>query len=341
MVGRVFALFAWGLAIVGVALIALSFLAPLLIETFYARTEAVAAAPVAFGPPAVRGGGAGQGGVPLAPTATPAARTPSPVTSPSAATPGGVTLAPTATPLPASQPTATAPSGPPDPPATAATATPSLALTQAWPRSMGISNSELITVTLFRSVPFLQTPTPGGGVALAVSTPIQVAVGTPNVPLEAAFQPEYDEVYAAARIAATNFVTATGTLAEQRLDQPQVVWVWNITPKSADQQHVNVTVDLVWRKKGDASRRLQYQLASDSLDINVTTPLFSLGQLNVIEIAGKWVGATFTLPVLAGFVAACWHGGVGGFLGGCWQRVWRRRPWFHAPEAERELARDD
>src|SRR5579872_919807 len=96
------------------------------------------------------------------------------------------------------------------------------------------------------------TPTPtqvraGGGYAA-----LPHAIGTPG-PLEQAFGPKYDG-YASAQLQAIGFDAIAPTPGLQSLDQTEIDWDWNVSPKNSGKQYAVVTVDGIWKPKSGSGQ---------------------------------------------------------------------------------------
>ncbi len=237
------------------------------------------------------------------PTNTPRPVTPTP------------TLTETPTPTPTGTPTSTPtrkPTNTPRPPTPTVafartpvlTATPELpstgggpteppAMVEAeWPKRMEMGRSDSIRVALVSTigyVPIIEIP----GHSIVVATPIPV--GTPQVPLEEAFGPDY-EACGVVELATHAFEFAPATTDCLSLGQPKVTWVWTFKPKEPGDHVVVVNLYVRWRRKEDQSPPTQTQIWYARMDISVEKPLVPTNLLNAVNWGGALAGLTLTLP---------------------------------------------
>lgn len=133
-------------------------------------------------------------------------------------------------------------------------------------------------------------PQPGGSYEQAVS-----AVGTPGVPLAAAFGPNYAG-YATAHLAATSFDAAPTGTDEESLDQSHIAWGWVISPKSSGQQYAVTSITGTWRPCFGAGATIQRQLwVSQPLTIAVDQPLLQRNSFDLVSFLTGTTGLSSAL----------------------------------------------
>lgn len=195
-----------------------------------------------------------------------------------------------------------------------------------WPKNMDASGSDFVGVTLDHKVSLAVTGNPATPViatfrigdqhcnskAQSASVvrgvvPSPMPVGTPNVPAELAFGPNYD-VYANATLDAVKFDSTPINIEWQSLDQPLDRWGWTLSPKSEGRQVIFLSVGLEWRYrnwvksvKAPATRDREIW-ASDPLYINVQQQRVSWGQMQFMPLVSAAIGGSVTL-LLAGLIS--------------------------------------
>lgn len=158
---------------------------------------------------------------------------------------------------------------------------------------MEIDRSDSIRVSLIRIVGQTYVPTIEiTGHTAVVASPIPV--GTPGLPIQSAFGPEY-AAFATAYLAATAFDVRSVTSEEQSLEQPIITWEWNIIPKNDGPQTVNLSIEVRWKPKG-GGQIVQRQIWRTRLDVLVERPLITTGQLSVLTLIGGFVGSGLSIP---------------------------------------------
>jgi hypothetical protein len=202
----------------------------------------------------------------------------------------------TLTPVKPTQTPTTIPVPPPPPTSPIPTPLPTAAVEVQWPKKMEIDHSDSVRVSLVRITEqtFVATVERPGHTVVAV--PLS-PIGTPSVPIEKVFGPEY-KGFATAYLAGAAFdVEPLGT-AYQPLDQPQVIWEWNIVPKKTDQQLINVSIEIQWKPLGSDGEIIQRRIWSSRLDIFVEKPLIATGQLNLFALISAFIGSGLSVPWL-------------------------------------------
>lgn len=168
---------------------------------------------------------------------------------------------------------------------------PTLEIKADWRRRMHVGQSDSIRVSLVTTGQILAIPTGVGGQS-GVSTPVPFA--TPGVPAGGPAGPEYEAV-AVARLVGTAFDIQPVVDEAQSLQQPSITWEWSLFPKSSGRQIVYVTVVGQWQPKGGGPT-LKRQLWDSRLEIQVTEPLFALGQLNLLTLLSGFLGSALSVP---------------------------------------------
>jgi hypothetical protein len=195
-----------------------------------------------------------------------------------------------------------------------------------WPKNMDASGSDFVGVTLDHKVALSVNGNPATPViatfrigdkhcssktenagAVQPVVPSPMPVGTPNVPAELAFGPNYD-VYANATLDAVKFDTTPNSAEWQSLDQPLDRWGWTLSPKSEGRQVIFLSVGLEWRyrdwiKSTKAPAKRDREIwASDPLYINVQQQRVAWGQMQFMPLVSAAIGGSVTL-LLAGLIS--------------------------------------
>jgi hypothetical protein len=165
-----------------------------------------------------------------------------------------------------------------------------------WPKKMEIDRSDSVRISLVRTTEQVFVPTVEiVGHTVIVASPMPV--GTPAAPIAMAFGPEY-EALANATLKGAAFECEPLQTEDQSIDQPRITWEWNIIPKKPGQQIVNANIEIKWKPIGSKESTIQRTVWRYRLDILVQKPLIATGQLNVLSLAGGFVGSVLSIPWL-------------------------------------------
>jgi len=117
------------------------------------------------------------------------------------------------------------------------------------------------------------------------------------------FGPGY-ELFAIANIIATSFDVQLLSTTEQSTDQTSIEWIWNISPKSGDDQSIhqsinepiNLDVDLHWKPVSNSGKEdIFRQIWEDNPTISVDPlPFFARGQVTLSGFLAGLTGIIFT-----------------------------------------------
>jgi LysM repeat protein len=204
---------------------------------------------------------------------------------------------PTGTLTPPPEGTTETPASPTPPATPSPTPWPPMRVDVAWPNRMAVDRSDSIRLLLLPSggpAPAIVIVTPGHtAVAVSVTPP----VGTPGVPVAESFGPGY-RGYAAAHLVGAAFDVSPLTTESQSLEQPEIVWEWNVLPKKAGPQVVNVDIVVQWRPVGGGGEIIQRQVWRRQLQITVREPLIAKGQLSLLTVVSGFLGSGLSIPWL-------------------------------------------
>jgi hypothetical protein len=161
------------------------------------------------------------------------------------------------------------------------------------PKRMEIGRSDSIRVSLVWAAGETFVPTIEIQGHMAITATL-VPVGTPGVPLRSAFGPQY-EIFAIAYLGATAFDVKPVAPEEQPLEQPKVTWEWNIIPKSDGPQLVNLSIEILWKPKGDGPV-IQRQIWRRHFQILVKKPWITTGQISFLTLLTGFLGSGLSIP---------------------------------------------
>jgi len=108
------------------------------------------------------------------------------------------------------------------------------------------------------------------------------------------FGPGY-ELFASAHLVATGFDLQLLDATEQSTNQFIIQWDWNIFPKSAGNQPVNLDVDLHWKSVGNNGKEDVFRQIWEShptITVN-PPPFFTPGQLTISSAVSAFFGLIF------------------------------------------------
>jgi LysM repeat protein len=199
-----------------------------------------------------------------------------------------VTLSPTSTPTQTLTPFWTSP---------VPTPLPQIVVKAEWPREMYLKSSDSVRISLVQTMDQVVAPpieTPGHTVIVAGPIP----VGTLETLAQGTFGPGY-RTSVVATLAATTFEVKLATVEEQSLEQPQIMWEWNISPQEpGSQQIVNVNIDVKWEPIEDEGKPIQYTIWRHGLQIPVKRSWMTTGQLNAFSLISALIGSVLSAPWL-------------------------------------------
>jgi LysM repeat protein len=179
---------------------------------------------------------------------------------------------------------------------------PPLLIEAEWPKRLAVGQSGRIRISLLRvsDKAYVATVEMAGHTA-SVSTAINI--GTPGVSEAAALGPDY-QAFAIAYLAASAFEVRPGGPESQSLDQPNIVWTWNILSDQASHQVIDVRIEIQWKAKNGSGVPIQRMLwrSSPPLDIEVYRPVVTTGQLSLFTVLSGSIGSGLSIPFLYGIV---------------------------------------
>jgi hypothetical protein len=126
------------------------------------------------------------------------------------------------------------------------------------------------------------------------ATPIPV--GTPSVPLERAFGPEY-KAFAVARLDGAAFRCLPSEYKYRSLEQPQLDWTWNCLPTCPGDHSVDVHIYVQWEPIGEGDI-LEREVWRSRLEIPVTEPWIERDHLGVLSLVSGVFGSALSVPWL-------------------------------------------
>jgi hypothetical protein len=165
-----------------------------------------------------------------------------------------------------------------------------------WPQRVEFGRSESIRVSLVCSESGDVVPT-AEGKGHSVRSATTVPVGTPEALLERAFGAGYESC-AVANLVGAAFDIRAVSVECQSLDMSSVTWEWNLVPKMAGPQVVNVNIEVTWKPVGQGGQPIRRQIWRSQLAIRVTKPLIATDQLHLFSSLDALVGSAFSVPWL-------------------------------------------
>jgi len=219
------------------------------------------------------------------------AGSPPPKLTPTSTPPTPLLPSPTSTLVPPTDTPTLQPTPSPTP-----TPLPTVMIEAEWPKKMEIDRSDSIRVSLVRTADQVFVPTIeiAGHTVIAASP---IPVGTLEAPIEKAFGPEY-KAFAIANLAGTAFKISPVTHELQSLEQPRIIWEWNIMPEKPGPQTINASIQVQWEPIGGDGETIQRPIWRSRLDILVEEPLIATGQLNAFSLVSAFVGSVLSAPWL-------------------------------------------
>jgi hypothetical protein len=153
---------------------------------------------------------------------------------------------------------------------------PDLEIITSFPPQMEIEHSYVIGIGLFSNkggqISYLQADSDllkmeKATTIVTSSTPI--AIGTPGATLKNTFGEGYEPV-ATATLYAGTFAIQPGDSQEQPLEQPLIVWKWNVTPQKPGTQIISEEIRVVWKSiKKDNITTLSLVIANPQISVDV------------------------------------------------------------------------
>jgi hypothetical protein len=199
----------------------------------------------------------------------------------------------TSTPFPTAELTSTAtptPSVTPSP-------VPKEVIEVEWPSKMELNASDWISILLNRTnIGSVNIPAKTSHTTI-MNTPIPI--GTPSGNMAFAFGPNY-KGFGVMNLAAVAFDKEPVTVESQPLDQPRIIWQWNIVPKQPGSHIVNLILEAHWKINEEGETIAQRQIWQSQLDILVEKPFIDVGQLNIASLLSIFVGSALSFPWIYG-----------------------------------------
>ncbi len=130
----------------------------------------------------------------------------------------------------------------------------------------------------------------------AIVTPIQ-PLGTPGVPMQQAFGPDY-AARAGAQLAGAAFAVQPVGEEYRPLAGEPLIWEWNLITDKADTQPVNLGVTIRWQQTASGETYEERQVWRHRLDILVGKPLISTGELSMLTLVSSLIGSGLSVPWL-------------------------------------------
>jgi hypothetical protein len=169
-----------------------------------------------------------------------------------------------------------------------------LAIQSGWKFTTPVHESIAISLTIVNTssnVPVI--PQPNQTQASSQLTP----VGTPHVPILEAFGPNYD-VFAVAQLSASAFDVDPREQLKQSLDQQEVIFTWNVTPKYGGGQTLNFAVTGIWIPKsgGETIERPLANLSGNMWVIDVGDAFFTFGKITLADLLLALIASVLNVP---------------------------------------------
>jgi hypothetical protein len=108
--------------------------------------------------------------------------------------------------------------------------------------------------------------------------------------------PDNYELYVTAKLPANNFNVTPNSEESQPLKGEMLSWVWNISPKQAGSQIVNLSIQAEIRDRTNGQKQTGRPLWLDELAINVNKSWLSKDQINITSLISCILGAGLTIP---------------------------------------------
>lgn len=162
-----------------------------------------------------------------------------------------------------------------------------------WPKEMKTDSSDSITVVVYAYGGDSYIITKREGLE---TTSGKLDLSNLQIPEP---HPENYEIYAVAKLAANNFNVIPNSEESQQIIRGKMStlsWVWNISPKQAGQQIINLSIQAEIRDKTNGQKQTSKPVWVDELEINVNKPWLSNDQINITSIISCIIGAGLTIP---------------------------------------------
>jgi hypothetical protein len=134
--------------------------------------------------------------------------------------------------------------------------------------------------------------TPGNTVVVSTPPPI----GTPG-PLVNARGPRYQGMGRAV-LEAGQFEKEPEEQNLRPLDSPLIEWSWIITPQSEGTHTITVIVQIEWTPIDGTGQPLIDRIFSHSMDIKVTKPFLTYGELQIGTLLSGFLGSVLSAPFI-------------------------------------------
>lgn len=166
-----------------------------------------------------------------------------------------------------------------------------------WAKEMELKNSSTLKISIFRTTDLIYKSLSKDANRL-IKSEQPVPVGTPDVPLNEAFGPDY-EAYAKSDISAAAFKVEGSTKDFVSLNSGRVDWLWSLMPENEGNQEINLIINCQWKQKGGDKIIGPYQVFSDVIQTKVTKPYIKTTTIDISMLISGISGST--LFAIGGF----------------------------------------
>jgi hypothetical protein len=168
------------------------------------------------------------------------------------------------------------------------------------PKRLEVGQSSSIIVALIPAsteLPGSNPSRPGNTVVVATAIP----VGTPGASLARAQGPGY-AARARATLDAIEFSKQPDTQEFKAVSDRRLEWQWSVSSKSQGTQLVLLGLDVEWVRTAESGEVIRETVWSAAMEIEITRPFISLGQLQVATFVTGFVSSGLTIPFLYGLL---------------------------------------
>ena len=128
-----------------------------------------------------------------------------------------------------------------------------------------------------------------------------VSVGTPGASLPQQLGPGYT-TRARATLDAIEFDKEPEAQEFKLVGDRQLKWDWSVSSKTTGKHLVLLAIDVEWTRTAGPTEVIQERVWSAAMEVEITKPFISLGQLQLATLLTGFISSGLTVPFLYGLL---------------------------------------
>jgi hypothetical protein len=167
------------------------------------------------------------------------------------------------------------------------------------PKELEVGRSSSVTLSLLLTAPDPSPvpDTPGNTVVVGTV----VVSGTPGVPLPEIKGPGY-RATARGIFESTEFKVQPASHDFRSISGDRLDWRWSVSSSSPGSQVILLRIEVEWTSVDGSRPTIREELWSTAIDVRVTKPFITFGQLQLGTLAMGFISSGLTVPFLYGIL---------------------------------------